>query len=121
MAKSVKVQVSGQFTIDGIQDGSEDFDSSVSFEYAQRRRLDGKVKDTDGDSVVSLAGITPKMVMIKNVGGGSLSAKLSGHADQSVNILPGSFMVLATGSVTGISLSTGSTTNVFYDMLILGD
>lgn len=121
MAKSVQVNLDLTFNIDGVQDGKEDVTQKVTVEYAQRRRADGKVKLSDGDVTIPVSGMTPKVFMLFNRGGGSISVKLSGHTSESLNIQDGGFLALPLGSATGIVVFTGSTTYVSYDYLMLGD
>lgn len=121
MAKSVQTNLEMGFTIDGVQDGREDISEKNTQEYALRRRQDGKVKLADGDVVIPLAGIVPKTIMVFNRGGGSISVKLSGHATESINIGPGGFFALSIGSASAMTIFTGSSTDVFYEYLLLGD
>jgi len=121
MAKSVQTHLSMIFNIDGVQDGREDVAESNTQEYALRRRQDGRVKLADGDVVVPLSGITPKTIIVFNRGGGSISIKLSGHDSESVNIGPYGFLAISAGSASAMTIFTGSTTDVAYEYLVLGD
>jgi hypothetical protein len=121
MAKSVQTNLNMAFNLDGVQNGSEDVAEQTTQEYALRRRQDGKVKLADGDVTVPLAGITPKTIMVFNRGGGSISIKLSGAVAESVNIGANGFMAISSGSASAMVISTGSTTDVFYEYLLLGD
>lgn len=121
MAKSVQTNLDLKFTIDAVQDGREDISEQNTQEYSLRRRQDGKVKLADGDVTIPLAGITPKSILIFNRGGGSISVKLNGHASESANIGSGGFLALSLGSISDLVLFTGSTTDVLYEYLLLGD
>lgn len=121
MAKAVKVNLDLTFNIEGVQDGKEDVSQQVELEYAQRRRADGKVKQADGDVTIPVTGMTPKVFLLFNRGGGSISIRLSGHTGETMNVQDGGFVMLTLGSVSGIIVFTGSSTDVKYDYLMLGD
>lgn len=121
MAKNVQVNLDLTFNIEGVTDGKEDVSEQLTVEYAQRRRSDGRVKQADGDVTIPVSGITPKLFILFNRGGGSITVKLSGHTTESVNVQAGGVLMLAIGGVSGIVVSTGSTTDVNYESLILGD
>lgn len=120
MAKSAQINLDMVFNIEGVQDGKEDISEVVSLEYSQRRRADGKVKAADGDVEIPVSGMTPKLFLLFNRGGGTVSVKLSGHASESINVQSDGFLLLSIGGVSGIELFTGSATDVNYEYLMLG-